>query len=712
MRLSRQQKKILSALAVALGVFVTVVLVQMTGWLQVAELKALDHVIRGYADPAKAHPGIVLIAIDESSLEAFGRWPWPRDRHGYVVRYLKEAGAKAVVFDLMFFEPDENAAEFDESFVQDVKEAANVYVPVLLRTEAAGQDREPATSLSRFTVNGEDEAKNKIWSSYRSVKFPIPGLAQSARGLGFINLTADADGPTRRVPLLAKAGTLTVPHIALAAARDLLGAETLAIEDGSLRLRARTVPMVSDGTLWINWHGTLEQTYRQYAIGQVLQSFAQMEKHERPLLDQALFRDKIVFIAGTAAGLYDLRVTPFSSATPGVLIHMTVLDNLLQGQFLKPVPRAAGRTFLLVLCLSSAASFMMSSSHWVKFGMTGILAAVSYGLAVYAFTEHGRWLDMVFPEAALAMTFAAAATVEYLTEGKQRRQTRAAFDKYMSPEVVDEIMRDPESIKLGGEKKEISIFFSDVAGFTTISERLEPEELVLLLNQYLSAMTDIIRRHRGNVNKYLGDGIMALFGAPLGELNHASLACYAALDSQAELARLREAWKQQGLPEISARIGINSGFCIVGNMGSQSRLEYTVMGDCVNLASRLEGANKFYDTPILLGARTAELAKNDIEVREVDRLRVKGKTEPVVVYELLARKGALSPPRMKMVAVYREALAAYKERNFSLAQARFNDALELDPADGPSKVYLLRSHQYMNAPPPASWDGVYELREK
>jgi adenylate cyclase len=197
--------------------------------------------------------------------------------------------------------------------------------------------------------------------------------------------------------------------------------------------------------------------------------------------------------------------------------------------------------------------------------------------------------------------------------------------------VVDEIMRDPESIKLGGEKKEISIFFSDVAGFTTISERLEPEELVLLLNQYLSAMTEIIRLHRGNVNKYLGDGIMALFGAPLGEVNHASLACYAALDSQAELARLREAWKQQGLPEISARVGINSGFCIVGNMGSQSRLEYTVMGDCVNLASRLEGANKYYDTAILLGARTAELAKDDIEAREVDLLRVKGKTKPVVV---------------------------------------------------------------------------------
>jgi adenylate cyclase len=474
----------------------------------------------------------------------------------------------------------------------------------------------------------------------------------------------------------------------------------------------RSIPLASDGTLLLNWHGPLERSYRQYAIGHVLKSFTQMQKHERPLLDPQVFRDKIVFIAGTAAGLYDLRVTPFSSATPGVLIHMTALDNLLQDQFLKPVPRWMVWMLLLATCLASAWSFMLASSYPVKFGVTAFLAFAWYGLSIHALSGHDRWLDPVFPEVGLGLTFAAAATVEYLTEGKQRRQTRAAFDKYMSPEVVDEIMRDPDAIKLGGEKKEISVFFSDVAGFTTISERLSPEELVLLLNRYLSAMTDIIRRHRGNVNKYLGDGIMALFGAPLGEPNHATLACYAALDSQTELARLREAWKQEGLPEIIARIGINSGSCIVGNMGSQTRLEYTVMGDCVNLASRLEGANKFYDTLILLGTTTFELAKDDIEAREVDLLRVKGKQEPVVVYELLARKGMLAPERMKMVGAYREGLAAYKARDFSSARTRFRESLELDPFDGPSRVYLARATDYLGTPPPLEWDGVYELKAK
>ncbi len=225
-------------------------------------------------------------------------------------------------------------------------------------------------------------------------------------------------------------------------------------------------------------------------------------------------------------------------------------------------------------------------------------------------------------------------------------------------------------------------------------------------------MTEIILRHRGNVNKYLGDGIMAIFGAPRGEPNHASLTCFAALESQADLARRRQQWEAEGQPEISARIGINSGWLVVGNMGSPTRLEYTVMGDAVNLASRLEGANKFYDTLILIGPRTYELAAQDIEAREIDLLRVKGKQEPVMVYELLARKGGLSAERRRVMQIYTEGLEAYKHRDFKTAAAQFEAALALDPKDGPSRVYLARAKEYLVSPPPADWDGVYELKSK
>ncbi|HRC44629.1 MAG TPA: adenylate/guanylate cyclase domain-containing protein, partial [Nitrospira sp.] len=607
------QRKILSAVAVGLAVFALVAGLSTSRWFEVAELKALDHLVRRYADPAKADSNLVLLAIDESSLEAFGRWPWPRDRFGYVVRYLKQAGARAVVFDVMFFEADENAEEFDQSFADDLRAAGNVFLPMLFQAEPAAI---PSELQPRATATVELSAVGQGSDIHAGVKLPIPVLAQQARGLGVINLSADADGPTRRVPLLGQVNGNVVPHLSLAVAQYLLGADRLSMRDGRLQIGTHHVPLGADGSLLIDWHGSLEQTYhaKRYSIGRVLQAFAQQEKGERPSLDSALFKDKIVFVAGTAAGLYDLRVTPFSAATPGVLIHMAALDNLLHGQGLQAAPRWFSLTTLLLLCLASAGTFMLFRSYPVKFGVTIGLAVAYYGLVVHAFAGHERWLELVFPEAALALTFGTAATVEYVTEGKQRRLMRAAFDKYKSTEQVEQIMRNPEAIKHDGEKKEITIFFSDIAGFTTISEKMSPEDLVTLLNRYLSAMTTIIKTtHRGNVNKYLGDGIMALFGAPLDDPKHASLACYAALDCQAELARLREEWKREGLPEIGARIGLNSGPCIVGNMGSEERMEYTVTGDSVNLASRLEGASKYYDTLILIGQRTAELAKKEID---------------------------------------------------------------------------------------------------
>ncbi len=593
-----------------------------------------------------------------------------------------------------------------------MRAADNVFLPMLFQAEP-----HPISSdlQARATLNVELPESDRAAERQAGVKPPIPLLAQRARGLGVINLSADADGPTRRIPLLGQMSGQFVPHLSLAVARYVLGADGISLKDGRVQIGSISVPLDADGQLLIRWHGSLEETYhvRKYSIGRVLQAFAQQQKGERPGLDATLFKDKVVFIAGTAAGLYDLRVTPFSSATPGVLIHMAALDNLLHGQGLQAAPSWFALTVLVVLCLASAGTFMLFRSYPVKFGVTLGLAVAYYGLVAHAFEGHARWLELVFPEVALALTFGTAATVEYVTEGKQRRLMRAAFDKYMSSEVVEEIMRNPEAIKLGGEKKEISILFSDIAGFTTISEKMTPEDLVALLNRYLSAMTTIIKTtHRGNVNKYLGDGIMALFGAPLDDPKHASLACYAALDCQAELARLRRIWMEEGLPEIGARIGINSGPCIVGNMGSEERMEYTVTGDSVNLASRLEGASKYYDTLILIGQRTAELAQNDVEVREIDLLRVKGKKEPVVVFELLGRNGQVAEEKRRVVDRYLQGMAAYKQRDFETACTRFTEALALDPSDGPSRVYVERSTTYRQAPPPADWDGVYEMTSK
>lgn len=722
--MSKATKKRLSATAVGLGVFVLAAFLFWTGLLTVAELKTLDHRFRIYSNPAAARDDLVLVAIDEASLEHFGRWPWPRDRHGYAVQFLKGAGAKAIVFDILFTEPDQTAAEFDAVFSEEIQAAGNVFLPFILRDRQEAQtqsashpesapSQQESTFLSKAALPVEGRPSDDILFQYQGATLPIGPFAEAAHGMGYINLFPDEDGTSRRLPLLARVQGWTVPQISTAVARTVFEVERAGMTNHTLELGPTRVPLTSDYQAVLNWHGTLEEkVYPTYPMGAVLQSFLDLQEGRKPLLDPALFQDKIVFIATTAAGTYELRVTPVSPSAPGVLIHMAALDNLLQGDFLRPIGFWGFGIITLVLCLTTAWSFMLVQRQTLKIGLVLLLAAGYYAVVVYAFTAHHLWLDLALSEGSIGVTFAVAATVEYFTEGRHRRQLRAAFDKYMAADVVDEIMRDPESIKLGGEKKELSVFFSDVAGFTSISESLDPETLVDLLNRYLSAMTDIILQQRGNVNKYLGDGIMAIFGAPRGDPDHATLACYAALESQAALTRLREEWESQGFPSITARIGINSGPLVVGNMGSQTRMEYTVMGDSVNLASRLEGANKYYDTKILIGPRTFELAQANIEAREVDRMRVKGKHEPVVVYEVLARKGDLAPEKQRVVDCFREGLSLYKQQAFERAKNRFEQALALDPSDGPSQVYQHRSEEYLKSPPPPDWDGVFDLKSK
>ena len=700
-----------TAALVAIGVWLAVLALHQSRLLEIAELKTLDHRFRQYADPRRASKDLVLVAVDEASLETFGRWPWPRDRFGYVVRYLRDAEAKAIVFDILFLEPDEGTAEFDASFAEEVRAAGNVFFPFLLLASPASA---PAPSIPRSaTIPLGRESDRRTNVPAPGLKLPIPPLAEAAVGLGFINLTSDFDGTTRRLKPLAMTSQGALAQLATAVAYDRLNTDRAVIEGHTLRLGSTTIPLTAQGEMILNWHGSLDRKpYPAYSIGAVLRSFLEVQKGQRPTLAPALFRGKTVYVGTTAAGTYDLRVTPVSSFTPGVFVQMTALDNILHGRSLQPAPAWVFAMTALVVCLATAWSFMLVPRLPAKFGLIVALAAVYYGVTVWAFTAQALWLELALPEGALGVTFAVAATWEYLTEGRQRRHLRGVFDKYMAAEVVDEILRNPAGVTLGGEKKELTVLFTDVAGFTSISEALDPTELVELINRYLSVVTEGILRHRGNVNKYLGDGIMAVFGAPRGEPNHATLACYAALDCQAALARLREEWKAQGYPDMATRIGINSGSLVVGNMGSPARMEYTVMGDAVNLASRLESANKVYGTSILMGPRTYELAREEIQVREVDILRVMGKQKPVVVYELLARRGEMDERNRPVLELYRKGLAAYKARDFGAATQAFEAALQLDPADGPSRVHLSRAQEYLVTPPLPDWAGVYEMRSK
>ena len=333
--------------------------------------------------------------------------------------------------------------------------------------------------------------------------------------------------------------------------------------------------------------------------------------------------------------------------------------------------------------------------------------------AFYALAQFHVWLPLVAPVLIILLTFSANYAYRFVIEERDKREIRRAFSHYLSPAVVDNLLKDPSKIKLGGEKKVCTVLFSDLAGFTTLSEKLDPEELVRILNRYLTEMTNIIFENEGMLDKYEGDAIMAVFGAPIDIGNHALKACRAALFMQRRLAELRSEWEKRRWPALHQRIGINSGEMLVGNMGSETRFDYTVMGDAVNLGARLESANKLYGTSILIGEETYKLAKDGIYARQVDLLRVKGKTQPVKVYELVALKDeAVSIETQEVIQYFERGYQHYLNRNWEWAMNQFRQVLQIKPDDGPARLYMMRCQEFIKNPPPRNWDGVFTLKQK
>jgi adenylate cyclase len=300
----------------------------------------------------------------------------------------------------------------------------------------------------------------------------------------------------------------------------------------------------------------------------------------------------------------------------------------------------------------------------------------------------------------------------FIQERKEKSFIKNAFGQYLSPKVIEQLMDDPSHLSLGGQRREMTAFFSDVQGFSTISESLTPDELVQLLNEYLTEMCNIIAAHDGTIDKFEGDAIIAFWGAPLVQPDHAVLSCLACIDMQNRLVELRKRWAEEGKPQLLVRMGVNSGPMVVGNMGSQTRMDYTIMGDSVNLAARLEGANKFYKIFTMISEFTYVLAKDFVEVRELDTIRVVGKSEPITVYELLDRKGMVTGERASVMATYHKGLELYKQRLYKEALTVFESVLAISPADGPSATYIIRCKEFMATPPGDDWDGVYTHTKK
>ena len=425
------------------------------------------------------------------------------------------------------------------------------------------------------------------------------------------------------------------------------------------------------------------------------------------------FERKIVLVGASAPGLTDLRSVPFSAQFPGVEIHANVLHTILSGDFLRKVDFDIVALVVILSAITTGILAMALSPLYGGIGIAVCWMVYAYFSLFTMFQDHNRWLDLTRPTLSVVFVYTSAMAYRYLTEEREKRRVKGFFQTYVSPELVEQLLEDPTLAELGGRKQEVTVFFSDIAGFTTISEDMKPEELVPFLNEYLTAMTGIVLEHGGTVDKFEGDAVMAFFGAPVPLPDHALAACEASLKMQKELIALREKWAREGRPELHIRIGLDTGEVIVGNMGSKDKMDYTVMGDRVNTASRLEGVNKMYGTGIMMSEHTYEQVEEKVIVRELDVTQVKGRHEALRIYELLGlRSEGVSKEVEEKVARYYEALDLYRDRRWAEAEAAFQRVLEMDPEDGPSETYVARCRDFQTNPPAEDWDGVWVMETK
>ncbi len=690
-------KKITRGLIVGLVAFLAAWAVSQTSLLRPLEWKSWDVRLRLLADPSRAGCDIVIFYIDQNSLDVFAKqgvsWPWPRQMYSAVVKYLAAGKAKAVFFDMIFSEASVYGEADDAELARSLAASGRVFLPFFL---SRAKEEEPVSPgvLDRLALSERPLPRGPL-PAFNSVSLPLQDLLSAARGSGNVQFSPDGDSIFRRIPLVFSYRNRVLPALPLALAEFVAGPQAL-----------DKIPLDSTGQMVIRYHGPLG-TYKNYSIAAVINSWAQIEEGRAPQIPDSDFAGKVVFVAGSAPGLMDLRPNPLNPKSPGTEIHAAALDNLLRRDFIRFPAPAASFALLLAFCLFTG----VGASHLRRVGSIVLFFIVCLALpaaaALLAMTS-GYWLRFVAPEFGVLTSFIGAAIVNYNTEGKQRRFIKNVFRYYLSPSVIEQVLADPSRLRLGGEKRDITSFFSDVAGFTSISENLKPEELVNLLNAYLSEMTDIILDTGGTLDKYEGDAIIAFWNAPLDQPDHALRACRAALRCQARLGEMRADLEKRFGRGLRVRIGLNSGPAVVGNMGSANRFDYTAMGDTINLASRLEGACKPYGVPILIGEVTYLQVKDEIVCREVDTLRVVGKSRPVRVFEILGEKGKVPAERLSDLEAFHRALETYKNKEWSSAQPLFEGLGE----DALARLYADRCRGLIENPPADGWDGVFDLKSK
>ena len=737
------------------------------------ELNSLDtrFRMRGRVHP---DPQIMIVDIDQRSQEILGRWPFPRIYFARMLDNLREDGASVVAFDITFSQPDETtrplrslAAELEAQKKAGRAPSAELMREIAQLEQQYDYDQKFAEAIQRFgkvvlgnfflytpaDLKGVDNATLDRYANLIAF-FPFPqvrpidratgkqdyvrliqnyedrylvpkgaeanaeiytgAMAADKAGSGFFDIVTDPDGVVRRALLALPYGRDPDPanwdfyaSLDVQALRLFLDVpnDKTVLNFGpggivSLELGPKLVVHPDEvGRMMINYQGP-DRSYSYVSIADVA------NKNFRP----GTFKDKLVLVGASATGIGDLPVTPFGSLDfPGVEIHANIIDNILNQHFLERGIRQVlwDLAFIFLFGVPLGIWLALAQPRWLAFGL--LLLVPFAGLEYEAFLR-GWWLNFITPGLfTLVPNVGFVALYRVLIEEKEKRRVRGAFQQYVSPEVIRRLLATPELVQ--PRKTEISVMFSDVRGFTSISEKLDAQELADLLNGYLTEMTRIIFRNQGTLDKYIGDAVMAIWGAPFEEGDHARRACNSALDMLARLHELQQGWKERGQPILEIGIGINTGIASVGNMGSALRYGYTAMGDAVNLASRLEGLNKEYGTRIIVSESThAEAGESAFLFRELDLIRVKGKAQPVTIYELYSRRNGDQVP--ELLELFAKGRDAYRRRDWQAAQRWLVKVAEAWPEDGPARVFLARAREYAVEEPAPDWDGVYVMKHK
>ncbi|MBI4342738.1 MAG: adenylate/guanylate cyclase domain-containing protein [Candidatus Omnitrophica bacterium] len=728
------------------GLLLAALLLRIAGspLLESLQLQVFDQFQRAHPRPYQAVP-VRIVDVDDATLARLGQWPWPRTLVARLVERLHALGASAIAFDIVFAEPDRTSPrqvlplwpiapaidalretagqlpDHDQVLAQAIGEA-RVVTGFALTAEPNGAQPALKTGIAHA---GDDPLLYAV--ALRGAVTTLPSLEQPALGNGHFNLLAERDGMIRRVPLLLRLGDTLYPSLVAEALRVAQGASAVSVKSSGasgeasfgqhtgmarVKIGRFTIPTDERGRAWVY--------YTVLAPERTIPAWTVLDGSVEP----GALEGAIVFVGTSATGLKDLRATPLNPVAAGVEVHAQLTEQVLAGQFLERPDWAGGAELVYLLVLGAGllvALPRLGALGAAVFGAGAIAAALA--ASWYAFTALHWLLDPVYPSLVVLAIYLVSSFLSYLRTEAERRQVRQAFSRYLSPALVDRLARHPEQLRLGGERRVMTVLFADIQDFTAMAEQLSAEELGRFMNRFLTPMTQAVLEQAGTVDKYIGDCIMAFWNAPLEDPDHPSHGCRTALAMRRHLVefnrRLEVERAQEGRPfaPVHIGIGVNTGECSVGNFGSEQRFDYSVLGDSVNLASRLQGQSKSYGVDVVIGESTAQSLGGSCAALELDLIAVKGKTQPGRIFALLGDEALARDERLHvLVRVHDEMLAAYRAQDWDRAETLIRQCLELDTAQTRlSALYRLYSERiaaYRVHPPGTEWDGVFVATTK